>query len=70
VVPLKCKTVVARTMFLAISLWLMIRVMMQDGDSCLMEAVRSKNLDVIKYLCKVGGKELIMLPHKVLLVGS
>jgi hypothetical protein len=40
-------------------------VMMQDGDSCLMKAVRSGNLDVVKYLCEVGGKELIMLQNKV-----
>jgi hypothetical protein len=37
----------------------------QDGDSCLMSAVSKKNLEIIKYLCEVGGKELMMLQDKV-----
>jgi hypothetical protein len=32
----------------------------QDGGSCLMKA----DLEIVKYLCKVGGKELMMLQDK------
>jgi hypothetical protein len=37
----------------------------QNGWSCLLLAVLRKDLKIVKYLCKVGGKELIMRPSEV-----
>ncbi len=37
----------------------------QDGYSCLMRAVLEEKLEIVKYLCEVGGKELMMLQDKV-----
>jgi hypothetical protein len=37
----------------------------QDGQSCLMNTVQKGHLEVVKYLVKVGGKELLMLVDKV-----
>jgi hypothetical protein len=37
----------------------------QDGYSCLMSAVLEENLEIVEYLCEVGGKELMVLQNKV-----
>jgi hypothetical protein len=37
----------------------------QKGWSCLINAARSGQLAVVKYLVEVGGKELLMLEDKV-----
>jgi hypothetical protein len=37
----------------------------QNGWSCLLLAALMMNLKIIKYLCEVGGKELMMLQNKV-----
>ncbi len=37
----------------------------QDGDSCLMRAVSKEKLEIVKYLCEVGGEDLVMLQDKV-----
>ncbi len=34
-----------------------------EDRSCLCIACRQNNLDVVRFLCKVGGKDLIMLPN-------
>ncbi len=37
----------------------------QDGISCLHTASWGGHLEVVKYLCEQGGKELLMLTDKV-----
>jgi hypothetical protein len=36
----------------------------QTGASCLYIASRKGRLEVVKYLCEQGGKELLMLTNK------
>ncbi len=31
----------------------------QDGETCLIQALTAGHFDVVKYLCEVGGKELM-----------
>ena len=38
---------------------------MQGGQTCLMWASGSGHLEVVKYLCEVGGKELVMMTCNV-----
>jgi hypothetical protein len=37
----------------------------QDGESCLIWACGGGHWDIAKYLCELGGKELVMLQSKV-----
>jgi hypothetical protein len=37
----------------------------QDGKSCLYMACQQGHLVVVKYLCRQGGKQLLMLTEKV-----
>ncbi len=37
----------------------------QNGASCLCIACQEAHLEVVKYLCEQGGKELLMLTSKV-----
>ena len=32
----------------------------QVGHTCLMSACKGGHLDVVKYVCEIGGKELVM----------
>ena len=41
------------------------RVRVQDNVSCLWVACENGHLDVVKYLYKCGGKELLMLTKNV-----
>ena len=34
---------------------------LQEGASCLFVASEKGHLDIVKYLCKKGGKQLLML---------
>ncbi len=38
---------------------------LQDGLTCLMKACEGGHLDVVKYVCEIGGKELVMAKRKV-----
>ena len=37
----------------------------QDGASCLLKACENRHVELAKYLCKLGGDELLMLTDKV-----
>ncbi len=38
---------------------------MQDGASCLFIASQKGHFEVVKHLCEIGGKELLMLTANV-----
>ena len=38
---------------------------MQGGRTCLMSACEGGHLDVVKYVCEIGGKELVMATDEV-----
>ncbi len=38
---------------------------LQRGSTCLMSACEGGHLDVVKYVCEVGGKELVMAKRRV-----
>jgi hypothetical protein len=39
----------------------------QDGRSCLLEASRKGHIEVVKYLCELGGEKLLMLTNEVIM---
>ncbi len=42
-----------------------VRTPVQDGTSCLYMASQNGHFGVVKHLCEIGGKELLMLTDYV-----